>query len=309
MDGKRLFVIKEAGSAAFCIPLWQKWLKNPPNFEWQILADSQAQMMISAQLGVDAPLSGKWGEIPALDDVELVMASATGDSFEAAFMQEQVEFIQFLDAPYDLEKRIAPSLKNILIIHDIVREEAQHLVERVDVIGHPGWEQVTKRSYNIGSPDIFVFVAQPISQIPTLADLGYDESIVWELLCRTQKCYPEQIKELIYCSHPSQSTWPVNFGSHQRMIESDESPLEVAGTMVGMFTALMIDSYLVGQRVISLQPDLAQQDRCLLSRLDLIPCITSDEPADIVEAEQSSMNNLEMWLDGSLTRFEKVCCS
>lgn len=306
MAGTRLFVINEAGSASFCTPLWRMWLNTPPPFEWNIIASPSALGVIRKNFGGGAPLIAEWGIIPDLRDVELIISSATGAAFEGVMSEQKIPFVQFLDTIYGVEKRLTPNLDTLLVIHESVVDKAQDLAKYIRIIGHPVWEETSNHPVLKGNDSIFTFASQPISQISALGALGYNEHIVWDMLCQAQKAAPERIKELVYLPHPSQENIPA-MGAHQRVVGNDENPLSVGGTMFGMYTALMVDAYLSGQNVISVQPNLAGADHCILSVLGLIPLVTSDEPVDVLKAEPMKAKDGDLITVGSLARFAKIC--
>ena len=268
--------------------------------------------MLNAQ---NFPLAGEWGVLPNLSDIETVIVSATNDAFEYKIAllckENSVRFIQFIDAPYNIHKRSVMSPDILCVVHEENVKEASVSIERIHVTGHPRWEEALSRPITQANPETVIFTSQHISQTSELSDLGYNEQDVWRLLCEAQKLAPDIIKNLIYCPHPEQTDIPAKFCENQRLIDVHENPLEIGGTMISMFSTIMVDGFLYGQKVISVQPGLQKINRCYISKQGFIPLITSFEPRDIIDALISykglSANSFKASLSGSLTRFENVC--
>lgn len=295
MKKRLLFVIAEAGSAGFCLPLWQHWQEQRAPLDWSILATETARRFVSDEIEASRFLDQNWGDLPKLEDFDVVVSSATGNSFEraiaAACAKAHTKLVQFLDVDYDTEKRLKSSNMEstaphaLAVIHGIVKPKARAFglpEEAIHVTGHPAWEKTLLKSPEKGPVNVIAFAAQPLSEITALADLGYDEHKAWALLCKAQQENPALIKELIYCPHPAQTLIPEVFQNGSRLKMADENILGSAGTLVSMFSAIMIDAFLAGHRVISLQPNLRREDRCLLSQLNLIPLIIDDKPKTLL---------------------------
>lgn len=317
MGQKILFVVRQAGSAAFCLPLWERWLSACPDVDWHIIADPQA---LNVMRNENLPIIQEWNQLPKTQ-YDVVISSATNDLFECKITswarENSVRHIQFLDAPYNIQERLKRSNPNgILPEHLFVLNETVKCAaiscgltsDAISIIGHPVWERVSKQEYPQRQDNVFVFASQPISIIPELDDLGYNEHSVWNSLCALQKQNPDKIKELVYCPHPSQKIIPDHFEIGTRLMRADENPIEIGGSMIGMFTALMVDAFLSGQRVVSYQPNLRQQDRCLLTNQGYIPLVLSHDPQDLLRAfdkvNGTGLTELKDQLHGSLNRLE-----
>jgi hypothetical protein len=321
--GPIVFVIGQAGSAAYCVPLWRKWLHENPGFAWHVLANDEALNIIQREGLKDCSVTPLQQSItPQLEKLKpaCIICSASDKAYEreasSYAAQQNIPHLQVLDAWYNYASRIRESNPpgrlpdHILLIDEWARQEAIETglpSERLYITGHPMWETKLNAPQNKEPKNILVFAAQPISEIPSLASIGYDERSVWAYLLDFQAKYSHLAKELIYCPHPSQKNPPASFPKSARLLNRDENALYAGGTMIGMFSALMIEGVLVGQTVISLQPGLKSKNLCALSRQNYIPLIT-DAPQTLRQTlenpEKPSIEPLITTLQNSLARFE-----
>ena len=292
---KVLFIISQAGQASFFNPLWKKWLEaESPCYDFKIWASPDAQSLMSRE-AIKFCLQS-WQDEAAIIKFrpELIISSACGEKQEVIAANYAIEnyckHVQLIDTFYGYKSRIEASNPvhyrpdYIWLIHDIALKEAiDEGCDRnaLDIVGHPYFEKIIKNPvHKKAAEGSVVFVSQPISQIHGLKeDLGYDENDIWECLRDIKAESPDLIKKLIYARHPAQRTSPT-LKKNERLLGASENSFDVAETMIGMFSTIMVEAYLKGQNVISLQCGLKTQNKDILSRkgfIQLIECKNGGE--------------------------------
>ncbi len=279
-----LFIVAQAGQAAYFEPLWRLWFDRC-SYDWKILAHEQARGVIDRCIPEVSSycLDGWEDEARTLEHLfadwapDLIISSVCGRDREieaSSYAQKYgVKHFQVIDSWYNYGDRIRRSNSQghmpdlIGVIDDWARDIAideglpcGHLV----CLGHPVWEKSIGTNGFSAPRERVVFASQPLSEIPSMRGLGYTEHDVWEHLLKFRAAYPELIQELVYLPHPSQVHRPANLPNFARFPENGESPVHSCGTMVCMFSAIMVEGYLVGQHVIGLQPNLKQDNICPL---------------------------------------------
>lgn len=322
---KILFIAAQAGQASYLNPLWEKWLeKTPENIDFKIWASPDAQKVMDSRI---ADLSFVWNQNDALKEYkpDLIFSSACGETQEieaSNYARRQTcKHIQLIDTFYGYKNRIEASNPDeyrpdeIWLIHDIALNEsiAEGLEpHRLKVMGHPYFEKLVKNSIKAIPPQgSVVFVGQPISQIEGLKqELGYDENDIWECMRDFKNKNPDVIKTMIYAPHPAQKARP-ELQNGERFLMSSENPFEAAQKMVGMYSTLMIEAYLRGQRVISLQCGLKSENKDILSREGLIPLILEEKGLKnlITQDESNKRVNFCKSFDKSLIMIEAALTS
>lgn len=295
---KILFIAAQAGQASYLNPLWDKWLQNKPeHIQFKIWASPDARRLIKSELN---RFCVPWEEHKVMQTFmpDIIISSACGEDREIDASnyahQNNRKHIQFIDTFYDCKKRIDASNSKdvnpheIWLIHDYAYEQAK--VDGIDpelikVVGHPYFENI----YQSKMPDskasnALIFVAQPISQIKGLKEeLGYDEKCVWHYLQKAKMARPDLIDELIYAPHPAQKNLP-EMSEGERILLTRETIEDVRGTLIGMFSAALIENIIRGRRIISVQPNLKCKNKDILSSKNFIPLITSNIKEDLIDA-------------------------
>lgn len=319
---KILFIAAQAGQASYLNPLWDKWRESlPENIDFKIWASADAIKLMDERL---AGYTHPWDQNNILDEFkpDLIVSSACGEEqelFASKYArQNSCKHIQFIDTFYGYKSRIEASNfegyqpHEIWFIHDVAMNEAISEgveSERVKVVGHPYFEKLAKTPIeNKAASGSVVFVAQPISQISGLKDeLGYDENDIWELLRDFRAKNSDVIKTLIYAPHPAQRNTPELKGDEQ-LLKSSESAFEAAEIMVGMFSTIMIEAYLKGQSVISIQCGLKTKNKDILSRAGFIPLINEQKDFQVFRQKRERGDNSDFLksFDQSLIKIESA---
>jgi hypothetical protein len=121
--------------------------------------------------------------------------------------------------------------------------------------------------------------------------------------------YPDLIKTLIYAPHPAQKFLP-DLETDERFLESKESPFEAAKIMAGMFSTLMIEAYLKGQNVVSVQCGLKTENKDILSRKRFSILIKNQNEIEIFKdaiknIKCHSNSNFKKPFENSIKKIEK----
>jgi hypothetical protein len=67
---------------------------------------------------------------------------------------------------------------------------------------------------------------------------------------------------------------------HVRIIKNEFSPIEsilISDAVYGMTSVMLVESYILGKKTVSLQPGLIGEDLCVLSRHNMIPIVTATD--------------------------------
>ncbi|NQV81452.1 MAG: hypothetical protein HQ495_12930 [Alphaproteobacteria bacterium] len=248
---------------------------------------------------------------------DLLIASA-GDGYELERAAVRIvrsgggRTIQFVDAWYNYERRFSsgdlfPDV--IAVIDDQARLEAiaEGLPpELLVTVGHPWLEAVPR------------WIPGPRSQVLVLGapirrdygrTLGYDEYDIWSMIVDARRRDVGSFDGLWYAPHPEQLSGGIpDISVGEVTIGSTEPYLRRAGTVLGAFAAPMIDAYLCGARVVSVQPNASSRDMCALSRRGMIPRATStEELIDALSARcQGDVSELNQVLVGSASRLNNL---
>lgn len=321
-----LFVAAEAAAALFFLPLWRFWSASPPAYRWSIVLGDGAQRRLQALgalagLPVDAVMDRRSGEIATILQhrrLSLLMSSA-GDRLplEVAAVRMARErgarTVQVIDTWYNYSRRFegveAGALPDqIAVIDQAARSEAiaEGLPgDRLVVVGHPWWEQVRPRRKQVPQDRVLLLGA------PILRDygnkLGYDENSIADVVISAMKEAPQLFRVVWYGPHPEQTIMPVQASGFD-LVRDGSSVIASAGTVLGAFSAPMVDAYLAGANVISVQPGDSPKDLCPLSRHGRVPRVRN--PQGLIQAlqEGSQINpeGMRSMLRGSTKRLVKV---
>jgi hypothetical protein len=110
---------------------------------------------------------------------------------------------------------------------------------------------------------------------------------------------------ILFAPHPTDAARPIPEGAIA--VRYQTSLLDRAGTVFGMFSAPLIDAYLRGRRVISVQPNL-RRDMNPLSRRRLIPLATNpDTLRSALDSQRCNVDSdFQLALSGSLGRLRSA---
>lgn len=188
----------------------------------------------------------------------------------------------------------------------------------IRVVGHPGMDKYfSARNKNIHSRkegcaiENVLFLSQPLHALWGDA-LGYDENIVIsDLIDASQKIG----FKLSILFHPKESNWIKekyrDYGVNGNIMDV----VKDYDTVIGMVTIGILQSYLLGAKVISYQPGLCNSDLCITNRLSITRGIYSYD--DLLNLLMNGFNNEDTtegatWLDGKSTyravkEIKKIC--
>jgi hypothetical protein len=273
MRASVLFIVAEAGPAAYFAPLWRRWLERGMT-GWSVLAEPAARHRIeTAKWRYSVPVfpadgmdeEGIARAITATMPERLVV-SATGHGLEAAAIRaartRQLRVEQFIDNWYGYQRRLnaAAMPDRIYVIDQAAAQEAVAEgvpAELLTAIGHPAWEAARKLPTAPASRA--TFLSAPVARHYGRR-LGYDERDAWAMAQEAARAWPALVSDLVFAAHPAERA-PTDHGC-----VDGETAITAAGTVFGMFASPMVDALLSGRRVISLQPGALGPDFCPLSR-------------------------------------------
>lgn len=142
--------------------------------------------------------------------------------------------------------------------------------------------------------EVALFVSEPVREF--YGDTrGYDQYRVLDFFLSNLANAPDRPRILVKL-HPKD-----NRESFQALAEKFESlPLQFIGNelnsleclaasdfVFGMSSVMLIEAYILGKKVMSLQPGLQVDDPMVLSRNKLIPIVTSDEKCNLLELDNT----------------------
>jgi len=289
-----LFVAVEINAARYFLPLWRRW-QGAGRRDWSIvLGDMAAEHLKSTgtleALPVIASLprqSSASADIARNVRPECVVASA-GDAYpleRAAVAWARAHgrrSIQAIDTWYnyarrfrDLAREEFPDIIGVIDERSKAEASAENLpANLLKVIGQPAWEQ----SGPLPRPDAkrTLFLGAPVMR-DYGDELGYDEWQALDVARDVAHRRPDLMGELLFGPHPVQRDVPPARIAPARIVSDSMSALSEAEIVLGMFSSPMVDAFLGGRRVISLQPGTSARDMCPLSRHGRVPRVRNTE--------------------------------
>jgi len=327
MAAKVLFVAAEGGAARFLLPLWRLWLKAAPPLEWRIVVGDGAAKLLAQEgifdrLPILASTDRRNGDVaPWLDQwpPDALLASAgDGCTLEQASVanirHRGGRTAQFIDTWYNYRRRfVFPEglclPDNILVIdQNAAREAAEEGLpaDLIHIIGHP-WCEAFPR-WRPGPVNSVLFPGAPVLRDHDCR-LGYNEMDMWQCVRDAMNGAPELFETVWYGKHPEQAETDLPQLQNSMLITNSMEIIEQAGTVLGAFSAPMVDAYLCGAKVVSVQPHPKGSDMCPLSRHGRIERATSAEElisammdttegdrTDLDQAVRNSTNNVENFI-------------
>jgi hypothetical protein len=283
-----LNVVAEAGAARYLMPLWEKWLSEPPPFKWNLILGDGASGLLRSEnwlqrlpviCEVDRQASDIEGFLGGRKPDALLASAGDAYPLEAASVAYVAasggRTAQFIDTWYNYARRFGGSKglqlpERILVIDERAREAAVNEglpEERLMVVGQPWWERTPVLPPQ--SRRKVLFLGAPVRR--DYGDsLGYDEWDAWRIVVEASRRQPDLFDKIWYGKHPEQVDLAQDAIGQAELTTNSMSVLPQAGTVLGMFSSPMVDAYLGGAAVISVQPNLIGADRCPLSRYGYI---------------------------------------
>jgi hypothetical protein len=322
---KILCLLCEVGAARFLKPVFENWLRHAPDFEWRIIATSNVLQVFTGSSVADQVLQVSCERNETASAIELakklgwvpqaVLSSAGSWPSEFATVhdakKQQYPVIQLIDTWYGYNRRF--SFNGILQIPDAfmvldeaaVKEAAAEGLpkEKLVPVGHPNWSTI-KRHQGRDNRDT-IFLGAPVLR-DYQESLGYTEDQCWQMILDAKTKYPNLIGTLSYAPHPEQGH--IEIGGNVRIVKYSPDMLEYTGQILGMFSAPMMDAYIAGRRVISIQPNAIGKDMCPFSRHGYMRRVVNmEEFVDALSSQISTKNTLDSLLWNSIERVTELC--
>lgn len=283
-----LCVLIDTAAAQFMRPLIEEWIARPPAFDWHVAAGRHAERGLSELPGLPAhALTIVDPRNPAMPDLNsgavsgLVVSAATWPAEFAAVRAARaagLRSVQIVDTWYGYRRRFTEGEilvlpDRLLVVDETAAREAaaEGLPEALLApVGNPHWEAVMPLP-RTDSKDV-LFLAAPVAR-DYGASLGYTERDCWLCLNEARRRRPDLFGRVSYAPHPTDEARH-DLGDATR-IRYKPAVLREIGTVVGMFSAPLVEAFLSGRRAITLQPNAKGHDMCPLSRHGRIPRTTS----------------------------------
>lgn len=243
-----LFAALEPGAAAWMAPVWQRM----PETSVAALAPVARAHLQRCGTRLPAVTRDLTDDIRTLLNEERtceVLLSATGAPTEsdiiAACRAADVHVTQIVDTWGGYERRFGEQAPHAIAVID-ARAEAECRAAGAPAaayvhLGHPAWENAGPLPS--GDPRRVLVVGQPIAAIYG-SQLGYDEVSVTTSITRVANRRPDLVDCVQYLAHPTEDG----------TLRNAAAALEQAGTVIGMFSSLLVDAMLGGRHVVVVQP-------------------------------------------------------
>jgi hypothetical protein len=295
MSRRVLFAVGQNGSVEYLSPLWRRWLRRNDGPAWRVaLAPGSRERLRVLDLENVPLLAGALNSISALETQLrdwkphlLVVSASHCEVEEAAFLYAQkhgVPTCRFIDTWYRYRERLTLSdgrfalPDRVLVIDDAAIAQAENAgVPRhlLSAVGHPAWETVGELPA-ADRRDV-MFVSQPVNRF--YGDrLGYTEIGTWSRLLEIATTRPDLVRKLVYARHPNDDAPLPAESTSISVAKSGRAAMSAVGTVVGMFSSLLMDALLAGRHVVSFQPDAVGEDmNAMGQKSPMIPRATDTE--------------------------------
>ena len=309
-------MVVDAGSAAYLKPVVLGWLETPPPFDWSIRFGEMAAPTFAAIAGLEAHRGADVAREDSAEDTnaDALLVSANGWPVEHAYVRmgrrKGIPAIQFVDSCYNYRRRfcadgnwILPDAILLVTERSIEEAVAEGVPKNIcRAVGHPSWDAAPSLPPSeVGG---ILFVGAPVER-DYGAVLGYTETDAWRMLKNVVAEGFE--RELCYAPHPEQAMETVPRDSE--IVHYDPGALDRFDTLVGMFSAPLVDAYLAGRRSVSLQPGATETDMFFLSRQGYLPRVTDrDGLTAALAAAPIDSSVFASELRDSAARLNRVVC-
>ncbi len=280
---KLLIVVAETNAANYLLPLLSYWLENNEGPKWKVLAGPYAARRFAEDTAeiefveIENTAEGFTVEFDALTNSgwipDALLVSAAGHPLEFGAMDRMAgkPRTQFIDTWTNYRRRFESPRglvvgEQIFVIDENARNEATEAGlpgDRIVITGQPSWEG----ALCLDSPtsNDTLFLSAPVRE--GYGDsLGYDEYACWDLLMETASDTPDLFGQIYFAPHPIEPAPTPERLNGATLIRYEAEILDRVSTIFGMFSSPMVDAFLGGRRVVSLQPGAIGIDQSPLSR-------------------------------------------
>ncbi len=272
-----IFILCQHGAFKYFQPLFDLWRSEEKPFRWQVLLDTDIIKLSEDDRVKYNVLSS---ENKFFQSPNLIISSTSGSQLEKFYYNfakiKKIKIIQLIDSSYNYKKRIFDTngknnYPNILLLIDRYSLKAAIRKDNIEIgicncFGNPAWENI-KMLKKKELHDI-LFISQPI-KTDFDSRLGFNENDVIEELVELKKL--KNVRSLNIVFHPREKKKKLRYFDN---VFSDTEGIDRCGTIVGMFSSLMIDAYYSGRNIISFQPNL-KQNMDFLSQRKLIKVVST----------------------------------
>jgi len=318
-----LCVALDPGPGQWLHLLAQDLLIRPPPFPWRMALGPRCAECFGVEFDEHCLTRALGDSLSLSESVSLmesknwraggVLLAAAGLPAELALLtaarHRQLRTGQYVETWYGYRRRLLPSAEwpapdHLLLPDSVALSEAATegvSATRVHIVGNPVWDGIlSDKGGDVGQ---WLFIDAPVRR--DYADtLGYTEDASWSLVAAEHQRRDVKLP-ILFAPHPTDLKKTIPAGAVA--VRYHLSLLNRVDTVFGMFSAPLIDAYLRGRRVISVQPNL-QYDINPLSRRGLIPLVTDAETlsAALDDGCRSIDSEFQQGLKGSLGRLRMV---
>lgn len=237
-------------------------------------------------------------EGPSPGTAVVVTSTSYAESERAAVewaRQSGVPCAQLVDSWYDYRRRIMLTNGEALLPDEIwlFDEDARRDAaaeglppERLRIVGSPVWESATVLPEAPASH--LLLIDQPVAA-DLGRQLGYDENDFIQLVADALEQEGGGDFKLCVALHPRRRGPIPSLPKGAKVVHDARKELAHCGTVIGMFSSLLVDAFLAGRGVVSVQPGAGIVDYCILSRLGFVPRVT--RPSELTPAMTRSRPN------------------
>ncbi|MEQ8284639.1 hypothetical protein [Thalassospira sp.] len=322
-----LFVVGQAATAAYLLPLWRRWMREgkyrEQDLAWNIVINDVVARYLERENVSDMPI--------ILDHADLSLPEMFSTSeycmvMSASFAPIEQKYIRrarkgnipvarIIDTWYGYHRRLVESSEElssgdkVLVIDEFAFQEALAegiAQEYLEIAGQPAWESIVEKPPQ-NMRDI-LFISQPVERFYGQS-LGYTEKSAWEEFRKAVSDYPNLFDKVYFAPHPDDDMQAPVHDDRVIVVTSGLQALNHVGTVVGMFSSLVTDGLLAGRRTISFQPDATGPDLCAMGRVGIITRATTTQ--ELIKALQhrdnTHLESLKSVLVGSTDRLADFC--
>ena len=275
-----LVIISEFGAKEYILPVLLDWL-NKKKYNIEIVTNNNIKQSLIKKL---SPFiknnqirffdNNKILSILKLEKYLCILSSATKNFSEYYIISQakllKIPTVQFIDNIYGFKSRLTYKDKSIfpeflIVINKSCVKYANNEGVPSNIIricGHPAWDDINK--VKIKNNKKTLFVGSPIKKFYGYS-LGYSERDVWNICLKIKKSYPRLISSLNCLNHPNQKI--PNYINKRYATTNNKNPeLNKYGQVVGLFSSYLTESYLRGQKVVSIQANNIRDDKWIMSK-------------------------------------------